>query len=281
MKIAIVNDIHAGRNLEYQGYIRAYSPLVENVLEDYLNHIIQQHAPDLIVNLGDLIRTEDHSIDSKRYQKLIELFHSKKLPTIHLVGNHELKCMDLKEIKKIWHGKGFIQNSYGSMTHNHCRIIWIGLESWEEAGYQTYRLPSEQLEWLKWQLHQCSLPTILFTHCPIDDQNVTGNFFYETMDNHKREKLFLENQDEIRQIVLSSPCVIAVLQAHLHYFHVKQIANLPFITCPAMGDNICGPHAKNNVPEVYTILYLDSHELSAKAYSRDYCFAGYESARRE
>ena len=41
-----------------------------------------------------------------------------------------------------------------------------------------------------------------------------------------------------------------------------------------MGDNICGPNIRDNVPEIYTILTFEKNRIIAKAYSGKYCFAG-------
>jgi hypothetical protein len=83
-------------------------------------------------------------------------------------------------------------------------------------------------------------------------------------------------QYDIRKAISTSRHVVAVIQAHLHYFHAKKIDTIPYITCPAMGDNICGPNVKDNVPEIYTILSVDKGKVVAKAFSGKYCFAGYE-----
>ena len=57
MKIAVVNDIHVGKTLEHKGRVRASSHLVEDA-PNFLKDIQQQHSPDALINLGDLIRSE-------------------------------------------------------------------------------------------------------------------------------------------------------------------------------------------------------------------------------
>lgn len=275
MKIAVVNDIHVGKCLEHHGKVRASSHLVEEMLKRFLQGIVRQHEPDVLVNLGDLIRNEEKESDLTRYQRLIADFQDIKCPVIHLVGNHELKKMSLAEIEHIWQQSSFDQKSYGCRNMGHFRLIWVGLEP-DSHDHKIRRLPSEQLNWLKDQLSQVKHPTVIFTHCAIDDHNVNGNFFYEAADKRNKATLFLENQEEIRSIINESNCVIAVLQAHLHYFHTKVIDGIPYITCPAMGDNICGPHVVDNVPEIYTILTFENQRIIAKAFSGKYCFAGYE-----
>lgn len=278
MKIAVVNDIHVGKCLEHNGKIRASSHLVENMLEDFLQNIIRQHSPDALINLGDLIRSEEKESDLEKYCQIIPIFKQLKMPVIHLLGNHELKKLVSSEIETVWQECGFDQKSYGSKDIDQLKLIWLGLEC-DAKDHKNRRLPSDQLDWLTHQLNQTNRPTVIFTHCAIDDQNPDGNFFYEETDNQNSKGIFLDNQQAIRSIISASGCVVAVLQAHLHYFHAKQIDSIPYITCPAMGDNICGPNInEDNVPEIYTILTFENNQITVKAYSGKYCFAGYEAS---
>lgn len=277
MKVAVINDIHVGKCLVHNGKIRASSHLVEERLEMYLKRIIQQHSPDLLINLGDLIRSEDRDADLKKYKRLISCFKQVKLPVIHLLGNQELKKLTKEDIQNIWHENGFYQNSYGSIKLNKLTLIWLGLQI-NISAEKVFTLPKTELEWLKIKLRETSSPTIIFTHCPIDDHNVDGNFFYEALDNRKKNLLFFENQEEIRSIITSSGCVIAVIQAHLHYFHTNVLDTIPYITCPAMADNVCGPYVDENLPDIYTIMTADNNKITVKAYSSEYCYAGYEGS---
>lgn len=277
MKIAIVNDIHVGRALEHGGCVRASSHLVEGRLQGFLHHIQKQHAPDLLVNLGDLIRSESRESDLQSYRRQIALFKQLHMPVLHLLGNHELKAMSCTEIEAIWQEAGFFQKSYGCKAFGAFTVVWLGLEARAENPKVRF-LPEEQLTWLTEHFKHNHQPTLLFTHCPIDDHNVSGNFFYEATDQRNALALFLDNHADIRRALAQSPSVVAVLQAHLHDFHVKQIDHVSYVTCPAMGDNICAPEAQDNVPDIYTLLTLDSHasRFTVKAFSGHYCFAGYE-----
>jgi hypothetical protein len=275
MKIAIVNDIHVGRCLEHHGKVRASSHLIEDILKEFLQEIILQHSPEVFINLGDLIRSEERDSDVKKYRRLISNFEQIKSPVIHLLGNHELKKMVLDDIESAWNDCGFNQKSYGVRNIRDFTLIWLGLEL-DSQDHTIRSLPVNQLNWLREQLKRLDRPTLIFTHCAIDDHDVNGNFFYEASDKSNKASLFLENQEEIRKVISSSQCVVAVLQAHLHYFHAKKIDGIPYITCPAMGDNICGPNIKDNVPEIYTILSIKKDRLVAKAFSGQYFFAGYE-----
>lgn len=282
--LVIVNDIHVGSTeRKYNGTVRAYSHLVEGRLPAVLQNIQQQHTPDLIVNLGDLIRSATREVDLEAYRRLMPHFRQLKSPVLHLLGNHELKKMSLTDVETIWQECGFTQKSYGYKEMGEFTVVWLGLrlEVQTGTGIKLPYLPEEQLTWLKDHFEHHHRPTILFTHCPIDDQNLNGEFYYEGC-NRSKVAFFLENQARVRDIIARSHSVVAVLQAHLHRFHTKKIDGVSYITCPAMGDNICAPGVENNVPDIYTLLTLDSDagQFTVKAFSGKYSFTGHEDAWR-
>lgn len=253
MKIAVINDVHVGRALEHEGKIRASSHLVEDLLDLFIQKIIRQHFPDVLMNLGDLIRSEGRNCDSRNYRRVLSYFKQLDLPVIHLLGNHELKQMSLEQVEQIWHEGGYHQKSYGCIEYGSCRLLWLGLESSLEDP-KRHMLPQDQLIWLKAKLSRRNPPVVIFTHCAMDDHDLTGNYFCESLDNQDKRGCFLQNHQEVTDIISASKSVCAVLQAHLHYFHTKEIDGIPYVTCPAMGDNICGPNTEENIPEIYTIL---------------------------
>lgn len=271
MKIAIVNDIHIGKNLEDKGVIRASSSLVENCLPQILKQIHQQHAPDLLVNLGDLIRSEDATLDAHNYQKALTHFQNFPCPVLHLLGNHELKKLSKETIESLWHASSINQKPYGSLSLHGVEVIWLSLEHTPNA----LQLPQEELNWLKQKLSTLERPAFLFSHCAIDDQSVEGNYFYEKNNRQTTPFFFLQNREQIRDLLANNPRIQAVFQAHLHHFHITHHDHLPYITCPALADNITAPDLPHNIPEIYTIVKYEGGKMSVKVYSREYSFAGY------
>ncbi len=116
------------RALEHNDRVRASSHLVENMLPGFLREIIQQHSPDALINLGDLIRSEERESDLQKYRRLIANFDQIKSPVIHLLGNHELKKMLLEDIESAWNEQGFSQKSFGTKDIGDFTLIWLGLE---------------------------------------------------------------------------------------------------------------------------------------------------------
>lgn len=274
MKIAIVNDIHFGKLVKHKDRIRASSHLAKELVPDLLEYIEKEHFPDLLIHLGDLIRSESKEVDKERFQHMLRSFQKKKCPIIHLVGNHDIKHMSLQEVEEIWEEMGFLQKSYGMKNIHGFQLIWLGLEA-DSKNHLLRRLPASQLLWLEKTLKDNPTPTLLFTHCPIDDHQINGNFFFEASDRTCKGSLFLENQGDIQEIISTHGNVQAVFQAHLHDFHAKILNEIPHITCPAMGDNICTGNTLD-FPEIYTIVDINEPILSVKVFSKEYCFAGVE-----
>ncbi len=274
LTIAIINDVHVGKPLEHNNTLRASSHLVDPILPGFLDYLIARHHPDVIINLGDLIRGEGQDLDAQRYQKAIRHFKKAGCPVIHLIGNHELKHLSEPILEGIWEKEGFSQRSYGIKKIEGLSLIWLGMETKTKKVHQ---LPDDQLSWLEDTLEHLDGPALIFTHLAIDDHSLEGGFFYKEFEKEAaRSPFFLANQEKIRSILSKSPNVKGVFQAHLHYFHTKTIDQVPFVTCPAFADNICGPLANGHLPEIFTLVTVDRDELVVKAFSKGYAFAGTE-----
>jgi len=271
MKILIVADIHAGKPLERNDFMRSASHKAVDILPTLFQEIIEQHNPDCVVNLGDLIRSESKKEDHDRYLKVFRYFKCFDVPVIHLIGNHELKTHSTLEIEKFWAEEGVSQKSFGVHTFGETSFIWLGLEKLK-AEKEILKVPDDQLIWLQKTLKSLSTPCLIFIHVPFDEQNVEGNFF-ATPDT---SPLFCANQKEIQACLISHHPIRAIFQAHLHYFHLKWIKHIPFFTIPSMSENLCGPKVRDNFPEIYTIVDLSADHLTVNCYSQEYCFAGVE-----
>lgn len=127
MKIAIINDVHVGKPLERRGVMRAASHLAQDALPRLLSNIVQLHQPDLIVNLGDLIRSEGREHDQNLYRQALVPFQSLSCPVLHLIGNHDVKRMTTQEVENLWHAAGFKQQSFGIKEIKGVPVIWLGM----------------------------------------------------------------------------------------------------------------------------------------------------------
>lgn len=74
MKIAIVNDIHFGKETEYRGRMQKLSRFSESELKKVLHSIEGRKDIDALVQLGDLIEDDEYQVDAQGYQNALKMF---------------------------------------------------------------------------------------------------------------------------------------------------------------------------------------------------------------
>jgi len=179
MKCLVISDIHVGEALESAGHMRAASHMAMPSLTNLFRYINIQHKPDIIVNLGDAIRSKSLQYDQSIYEETLQLFSLLDAPVIHLLGNHEIRQMSSKHLKKIWEKVQHQQAFYGSLIQNNHQFIWLSLEKQpQENGSPGYAIPENELKWLENTLEKVTHPTFIFTHCSLAKHDTSGNFFH-------------------------------------------------------------------------------------------------------
>ena len=271
MTIAVVNDIHIGKDLLKDGYTRATSSQSEKKLPKVLDHI-KKHSPDLLVNMGDLIRGESVEEDKKNFEKGIDMFDGLEFPVIHLLGNHEVKQLTVSDIISVWRKKNIEQEIIGSRIIQNVNFVWLDFDQTKsENGIDTF-LSSKSLLALDQKLNN-NYPAIIFTHYVCTEQNLDGNFYFA-----KPREIFsrYRNTSDIQSVIKKHKNILAIVSAHTHGLNLQTINKIPYITLPAMVENITAPEINNNFPEIYTIIDLSKNTLNIKCYSREFCFATLE-----
>ena len=105
MRIFIYSDLHISRTssiMPLTSNINKYTYRQNMILElgKYLENIIDEQKPDLIINLGDTF--DNHTITSYDIDiasKFFECFRMLNIPHIVLVGNHEMINQDFNAIE--------------------------------------------------------------------------------------------------------------------------------------------------------------------------------------
>ena len=166
--LAIITDIHHGPT-RYTKKGDAALPLLESVSEK-----IGASGADLIVDLGDRISNVDHDTDLKLMAEVASVFGQIDTPRAHLLGNHDLHFLTQDE-NEIVLGHSF--QSYSLDIKGKHLVFWqIDLTN----TYGDNSLPSKgDLNWLREDLQRTALPTIIFTHVPLDDAAMVGNFWFQ------------------------------------------------------------------------------------------------------
>lgn len=273
MKIAVINDIHLGKDLEISeltGKTRAASSLGWERVPKLLTRIEQKHQPDLFIQGGDLIRSDSEQEDTKNYNQALSCFSKLKTPVIHTLGNHEIRKLDHQNISDIWQQLSIDQPFFGSIEIQGIQIIWLGIENSIQQAENFCVLPEEQLTWLDKTLQQSQKPTIIFSHMAWNNQDMHGNYYFETLG---KAKAHYWNQQSIQDIVKNHSNILGIFSAHVHWLYANTIFNIPFCSLPSMVENIASPEIDTVFPEVYSIVEIrEKCQVTLTCYSREFAF---------
>ena len=105
MKILVLNDIHHGEtrvSTSHPGVIRQpNSQSLEKLAE--LVEELSDHAFDLVIQLGDLVREiGDRNHDKILLKEALQPFSRLPFPVLHSLGNHELNIFSVEELENIF-----------------------------------------------------------------------------------------------------------------------------------------------------------------------------------
>lgn len=220
--LAIITDIHHGPT-RYTKKGDAALPLLESVGEK-----IDAGGAELIVDLGDRISNVDHDTDLKLMAEVASVFGQMDTPRAHLLGNHDLHFLT-KDENEMALGHSF-QSHSKDIKGKHLVFWQIDLTN----TYGDNSLPSEDdLKWLREDLERTALPTLIFTHVPLDDAAMVGNFWFQ----NNSSAASLSNTQKARDIIEASGNVILCVAGHVHWNNISTIDGVRYLTVQSLTES--------------------------------------------
>ncbi len=267
-KILIISDIHLGtsrNSTTHAEVVRQANTQAEATLTALIPKFTEL-APDLVVHMGDALRdTYDKTIDTKNLIKTLSLLQKIPTPTLHLLGNHELKAFSPKEIDSIYANTLKEEPTFfGTTTLGPHTILWLDLELDENDGAF---LSTEKIQWLKEAL-QREKPTIILSHYSLIPIDSKGSFYFE----NEPEGMYYKNAHIIRELFANSSANL-FLNAHVHLLTHQEITGTHYISNPAFSENIAAENFSENNPGIYSILEINETAFTFTSYSGTFCFA--------
>ena len=183
----------------------------------------QVEQPEIIVEMGDLIDAAD-SIDVELgYLKTInQVFAELPGEKHYVLGNHCVSTLTKEEfLGNVGQEKAHYSFDAGGF---HFVILDACFNSdGQPYGRQNFvwndaNIPLEQLEWLKDDLTQTTLPTIVFAHQRLDEA----------------AEYSVKNAPHVRQVLEESEKVMAVFQGHSHENSYQEIGGIHYCVLAAM-----------------------------------------------
>lgn len=209
MKILVFADLHY-----YGGDVKNFNSerkLVEFAVP-ILNELIQTAQREqvcAVVNLGDIIQDAGNKeSDIKSLEYMFGCLKEFKCPCYSVLGNHDLKMMDsLKDVEPIM---GCDSSRY-SVDIGGFHLVFLTTDVMPELGtarggsYKTQNLSQQGLEWLKNDLENNNLPSLLFTHFPL------------VYDEAVRDECgYMKNREDVKEIIRADKNIRAVFSGHCH-----------------------------------------------------------------
>lgn len=229
MTFAIVTDIHIGNYRPEKGIYRKVTPLAPKLLKQFVQKMNTEFRPDFVVQGGDLIEDTNKSVDIRNIKKGLAILTKLRCSVYHLVGNHELRCLTVANLKKLFHYKKL----YYSLDKKNFRFIFLFTEQ-PYPGKKIF-IDLKQLIWLKKKV-QTKKKVVIFSHHSLIPVNTKNNFWFEG----RPEVTYINNYQDFQKILSSHKNIRLAFNGHLHW-NKKQVFNeVPFITVQSLVENTSG-----------------------------------------
>ncbi len=216
----------------------------------------EKHAPDCLIELGDLIDAADTVETEQRYLKTINrAFADICDQRYYVLGNH---CVDMLRKDEFL---GTVEQAESFFGFDQGGVRFVVLDACFRGDGQPYgrknahwtdaNIPAAQLEWLQADLQATDKPVVVLAHQRLDVANNHG----------------VKNNAAVRKILEDSGRVLAVFQGHSHKNDLKLIGGIPYCTLVAMVE---GSGPENNG---YALLEIDpDHTIRLTGFrqQRDY-----------
>ncbi|CAN5622660.1 hypothetical protein BH23DEI1_BH23DEI1_05440 [soil metagenome] len=243
LAIGIVTDIHSGPDLAWVGGTAAPA-----LLAAALEHL-EALGATILVDLGDRLNDVAPGDDEARLRTVADLFRATSLPTEHLRGNHDLLPVELQS--------GVLGGTLANRS--------IDVEGWHLSFLDTFdgsiagALAPATLAWLEADLAATSLPTILFSHQPLDGAPLVGNPLFEVdFAAHAHP----DAHEEARRIIERAGIVRLALNGHAHWNNLSRVRGVPYLSVQSLvargsDGQAAGSHA---------LLELDDERIHVRVY---------------
>jgi len=265
MKFVIITDSHIGPCAFYKGTNRIMSNMSEVVLQQLVELVNSEEGVSFVAQLGDMsqddVRFPNVEFDRANFKRALWYFSRFNMPVHHAVGNHDRENLEYKDLCSLL-GYSTLHYSFDREGY-HCVFLYT-----RHFNHRDMVIESDQLLWLKEDLAKTRLPSLVFMHHPVSDQDLSGNFWF----SETPEKALVKNRLEVREIFEQSGKVIGVFNGHLHSNAMTVHRGIPYFTIQSCVEDV----AMNGEPSrTYAVVGVNSGVLSVEIRGEDPGFFSY------
>src|SRR5450432_1846109 len=166
MRFALISDEHFGPTAYFQGKLRKLTAQAGELCRSFVQRMNHEVAPDLVVNLGDVIEDESRSKDLEHYGQFVDILAQLNSPVLHVAGNHDQVNLSDADLRELWQHDGQLHYS-----RDVAGVHFIVLRT-VEIQDRAIHLPEEQIEWLRLDLALSELPSVVLMHHPASEMRL-------------------------------------------------------------------------------------------------------------
>ncbi len=221
LKLAIVTDIHYGldkgskKGSEGLKLIHQFAAFVEKL------------KPDLCLEMGDRTSSAEKMTPYELMCEVGKALRDVPAEMHHLTGNHDLDGLTREDNEKAL-GKPLASTSVERKGYR--LIFWNTNPKLDKA--KGFMLEERDLEWLRQELNASPLPVIIFSHVPLDNGAIAGNYYFERFPNHAGYPP--DQARRIREAIERSGKVIMCVNGHFHWTAYHCMDGIHYVTIPSL-----------------------------------------------
>jgi Icc protein len=230
LRIALVTDIHHGADTGTKVGSQAL-PLLRRFCDR-----AEDLAVDLVVEMGDRINDVNRDTDMAHTREVAAAFANLSVPRVHLLGNHETAKMTPADA----------ETALGQSLASHSRdlgdfhLVFWNADVRVQLGPR-FVISEDDLAWLAADLAATERPTMLFSHIPLDDSSMTGNFYFERVAHGLGH---YSNGAAAREVIERSGKVFLCLAGHVHWNRHTAVDGVHHIAIQSLTESFtCHPQA--------------------------------------
>jgi len=179
--------------------------------------------------LGDRINNVDSPTDERLTRAVTAALCGVRAPKAHLLGNHD--CHDLSRSM----AEAAMQVSFGSWSQDvrgHHLVFWNADTCIK--GKASFQFATSDLEWLERDLASTELPVIVFSHLPLDDGSMRGNYYFESV---LVGFAHYADSAKVRDVLERSGKVILCIAGHTHWNAINTIDGIHYVTIHSLTES--------------------------------------------
>lgn len=228
VRFGIITDLHHTNKADTS--TRKYSCAREKT--DTFVKAMDRLKATFVVELGDFVDTLTNAKDpAENLAELESAYTAFNGPAYHVLGNHEFDNLTRADFLKSVTNTGILQGeTYYSWDAQGVHFVVLDADytnkpphrpfdmNTREDSFWTWKdafIPAEEVSWLKKDLHESKLPTVVFTH--------------QTMDRVDEQDHNIKNASVVRKVLEDDGQVIAVFSGHDHQGGYSNIQGIHYI----------------------------------------------------